>query len=262
MAPQKKKEAKYEKVLKKIYYTPKEPASFGGIQGLKYASRTRGKPIKTQRVVNWLATQDTYTLHKPVQHHFSRSKVVVGGIDVQWQADLADVSCLASKNQGIKYLLTCIDIFSKHAWVRPLTCKTGKALVAAFEDILSSKRKPMVLQTDQGKEFVNASFQHFLKTKGIEYFTTYNEEIKASVVEQFNRTIKTKMWKYFTSQQTQVYVDILDDLVWSYNHSYHQSIKMQPAQVNHNNQEKVWNNLYGDMPMTYTRPKFIEGNCV
>ena len=92
MAPRKKKEAKYEKLLRKIYYTPKEAASFGGIQGLKKASQIKGKKVKTKQVARWLSTQDTYTLHKPVQHHFSWSKVVVGGIDVQWQADLADVS--------------------------------------------------------------------------------------------------------------------------------------------------------------------------
>ena len=110
--------------------------------------------------------------------------MVVGGIDVQWQADLADVLRLASKNYGIKYLLTCIDVFSKFAWVEPLTSKTGMSLVAAFKNIFRrSKRKPFVLQTDQGKEFVNATLQQFLKSQGIDYFTTYNEEIKASIVE-------------------------------------------------------------------------------
>ena len=109
--------------------------------------------------------------------------MVVGGIDVQWQADLADVSWLASKNDGIKYLLTCIDIFSKYAWVEPLTTKTGKSLVTAFKNIFKSSWKPLVLQTDQGKEFVNSTFQQFLKAEGIHYFTTYNEEIKASVVD-------------------------------------------------------------------------------
>ena len=66
MAPRKKKETKYEKLLRKIYYTPKEAASFGGIQGLKYASRTKGQSLKTKQVVRWLSSQDTYTLHKPV----------------------------------------------------------------------------------------------------------------------------------------------------------------------------------------------------
>ena len=125
--------------------------------------------------------------------NIAQSTVVVGGIDVQWQADLADVSQLTSKNHGIKYLLTCIDIFSKYAWVEPLTSKTGKSLVAAFEHIFKSSRKPLVLQTDQGKEFVNSTFQQFLKTQDIHYFTTYNEEIKASVLERFDQTLKTKM---------------------------------------------------------------------
>ena len=66
MAPWKKKEAKYEKLLRKIYYTPKEAASFGGIQRLKEASHNKGKKLKTKQVARWLSTQDTYTLHKPV----------------------------------------------------------------------------------------------------------------------------------------------------------------------------------------------------
>ena len=80
-------------------------------------------------------------------------------------------------------MLTCIDIFSKYAWLQPLTPKTGKCLVATFKHIFKSSPKPLVLQTDQGKEFVNSTFQQFLKAEGIHYFTTYNEEIKASVVE-------------------------------------------------------------------------------
>ena len=150
---------------------------------------------------------------------------------------------LHSQNHGIKYLLTCIDIFSKYAWVEPLTSKTGKSLVTAFTQIFKSTRKPLVLQTDQGKEFVNTTFQHFLKTQDIHYFTTYNEEIKASVVERFNRTFKSKMWKYFTKYNTNVFVDVLPELVWSYNHTYHRSIKMQPVEVHSQNQEEVWHNL-------------------
>ena len=69
-------------------------------------------------------------------------------INGQWQCDLADVLILAIQNKGIKYLLTCIDIFSKYAWVEPLKSKTGKALVEAFEHILQSDQKPLILQTD------------------------------------------------------------------------------------------------------------------
>ena len=145
MAPRRKKEAKYEKELQKIYYTPKEPASFGGLQRLKDATRSKGRKPKHKQIVKWLSSQDTYTLHKSVRHHFAQAKVVVGRIDHQWQADLVDVSRLMSKNQGVKYLLSCIDVFSKYAWVEPLESKTGSALITAFKHIFSSHRKPLCL---------------------------------------------------------------------------------------------------------------------
>jgi hypothetical protein len=56
----------------------------------------------------------------------------VYGIDHQWQADLVDLGKLASYSKGFEYLLTCIDVLSKYAWVVPLKDKTGKSLKEAF----------------------------------------------------------------------------------------------------------------------------------
>ncbi|KAI0234449.1 hypothetical protein LSAT2_015279, partial [Lamellibrachia satsuma] len=53
------------------------------------------------------------------------------------------------------------------------------------------------------------------------------------------------MWRYFTKHQTWRYINILQDLVHSYNNSYHRSIGMAPSQVSYRNQEKVWQRLYG-----------------
>ena len=72
------------------------------------------------------------------------------------------------------------------------------------------------------------------------FFTIYNVETKASVVERFNRTIKARMWCYFTENNTLTYTDILPSLVDAYNHSYHRSIGMTPAQVTAKNEELVW----------------------
>ena len=59
--------------------------------------------------------QDTYTLHKPARRNFKRNRVIVGGIDEQWQMDLADMQSLKEYNDGYGYLLVCIDVFSKYA---------------------------------------------------------------------------------------------------------------------------------------------------
>jgi transposase InsO family protein len=140
----------------------------------------------------------------------------VYGIDHQWQADLVDLGKSASYNKGFKYLLTCIDVLSRYAWIVPLKNKTGKTLKEAFQVIFKSGRQPIRLQTDKGTEFTNRVFQKFLKENDVHFFTTYNEETKASIVERFNRTLKTKMWKYFTHRETIIYIDVLSEMVESY----------------------------------------------
>ena len=61
-------------------------------------------------------------------------------------------------NDGVKYLLTCIDTFSKYAWVRPLKNKSGLCGKESFESILRDKVL-LYLQTDKGTEFKNTLFQ-------------------------------------------------------------------------------------------------------
>ena len=46
-------------------------------------------------------------------------------MDGIWAADLIDMQAFSKDNNGIKYLLTVIDIFSKFVWNVPLKRKTG-----------------------------------------------------------------------------------------------------------------------------------------
>ncbi|KAJ8048250.1 Endogenous retrovirus group K member 19 Pol protein [Holothuria leucospilota] len=179
------------------------------------------------------------------------------------QADLVDVSSFSKQNKNHKYILTCIDIFSKFAWARALKDKTGKTIVRAFQSIIKAhNRKPQTLQTDKGKEFVNRPFQQFLRAKQIHFFTT-NNETKASVVERFNRTLKSKMWRYFTANGTRTYIDVLPKFLVGYNRRKHRSIGMAPVNVNRDNQEEVWQRLYGNIPKSSVSAfKFNLGDAV
>ena len=97
--------------LNRIYFNPRHTGSYGGVDRLRRAARTSENTAR-----QWLCEQDTYTLHKPVRYRFKRRHVVVGGQNQQWQADLVDVSNLKKHNDGTTFLLTVIDVFSKHAW--------------------------------------------------------------------------------------------------------------------------------------------------
>ena len=69
----------------------------------------------------------------------------------------------ADDNDGYKYLLVVIDIFSRYAWVQPLKDKTAPQIVNAFDKILSGGRIPKRLRTDAAKDFTSDKFRKFVK---------------------------------------------------------------------------------------------------
>ena len=234
--------------LKELYYDPKDPGSYGGVEKLYRSAKAAGiKNISRDKVKKFLTDQQSYSLHKPARRNFTRNPTYAKGIDQQWQADLADMQGLKKENDGYNYLLTVIDIFSKKAWVIPIKNKSAKELFSAFKQLFaeSHPRKPTRLQTDAGKEFLNKEVQGFLKGEGVHHFVS-NSDKKAAVVERFNRTIKTRIWTYFTAHQTHRYLEILPKLVDSYNNSYHRSIGMAPNKVRKEDETKIWVRLYGD----------------
>ena len=80
------------------------------------------------------------------------------------------------------------------------------------------------------------------------------------LVECFNQTFKNKMYKYFMAKNTLTYINVLPELVSSYNNTYHQSIKMKPSQMTKANEAQVWDTLYGDDVQKPVRFKFQVGD--
>jgi len=231
--------------LNDVYADPRAPGSFGGVHSLKrYVGRSE------REVKKFLSGRDAYTLHKPRRIRFPRRRTYSKGIADLYQIDLADVSNLSSFNDGMRYLLTCIDVFTKRAWAVPVRTKSGSDVAKAFEKIVDERKCTMV-QSDKGTEFLNATFQSMLSRHGIHFYTSENEDLKASIVERFNRTLKTKMYRYFTHANTRRYVDVLGDLLHSYNHTYHRSIGMAPAEVGQHNEQEVRARLYPTKPKSY-----------
>jgi len=144
-------------------------------------------------VKKFLSARDAYTLHKPRRIRFLRRRTYSKGIADLYQIDLVDVSSLSPFNDGMRYLLSCIDVFSKRAWAVPLRTKSGREVTESFEKIVSERKCNMV-QSDKGTEFLNSTFQAMLRRHNIHFYTSENEDLKASVVERFNRTLKTKMY--------------------------------------------------------------------
>ena len=82
-------------------------------------------------------------------------------------------------------------------------------------------------------------------------------------MERVNRTLKSKLYRYFTAVNSLHYIDILQDLVDSYNNTYHRSIGRAPATVSLLNVGTVRTKLYGGTASTVAKKfKFHVGDHV
>ena len=70
--------------------------------------------IRRHEIKEWFMKQDAYTLHKPMRRNFERTRMIVGGINQQWQMDLPNMQSMQKFKDGYRYLLVCIDVFSEY----------------------------------------------------------------------------------------------------------------------------------------------------
>ena len=245
----------FAKTLSKIHHNPKNPSSLGGVERfLRRARQLHVSGATRQTVQEYLRSEQAYTLHRPARRRFTRNHTYVAGMDAQWQADLADMQGIARQNNGMRYLLTVIEVFSKFAWAVPVHSNDANAITSAFDQVLMAAhpRHPRRLQTDKEKEFFNSDFLLLMKSNGIQHFASESEQ-KAAVVERFNRIIKTRIWTYLYDRGSVRWVDVIQYLVKAYNCSHHRSIGKAPADVQKTDEDRLWVRLYGDGD-TYLKP--------
>ena len=124
-----------DSILSKYYYVPKLGFTSAG----KFQKRLKGDgyniPLLT--VKKWIKTQSVYQQYKyltPIKRFFP----IVSPNDKPFellQVDLLDISNLSGSNNNIKYLLICIDVHSRFAFVNPMTNKNADTINISTEPI-------------------------------------------------------------------------------------------------------------------------------
>ena len=224
--------------LQKIWFNPSHEAGFTGIEKLRKASGKSKKETK-----KWLSNQLSYSLNKPMRKRFPTRKYKTFHENDVWQMDLVEMIPYAKINNGYKYILTCIDVFSRVARALPLKTKSAKDVSVAVAKLFHDET-PKNLQTDLGKEFYNSKVKEILKKNNINHYSVHSQ-FKAALVERFNRTLRDRLKKYTTEQGNKKWIKVLPSIIHSYNHSKHRSLKgLRPVDVKHNkNAYKLLSNL-------------------
>jgi hypothetical protein len=122
--------------LRRLYFDPSKSSGFASQQKLHNAAwQSRGKQKQKRAPADikaWLLKQDAYTLHIALRKRFPRNPYTVNNINDVGESGLVDVQGISKYNNGVKYLLTVIDVFSKFLHIIPLKSKTVKAVTSAF----------------------------------------------------------------------------------------------------------------------------------
>ena len=226
---------------------------------LAYSAIKNKKSLGLGNNPNEILSQE---LHKPKRVNFERRKVMSNHIDHIWGIDLITMIKYSKQNNNYKYILTVIDFFSKYSWCYPLKNKNSNEIINSFKDIFKkSKRKPKMIQSDEGSEFTNKQVQKFFNDNNIKWYHTYNRDIKCSICERFNRIILNKIYKNFTLNNNTIWIKNLNKLVKEYNNSYHRTIKMKRIDASKKSNENIVRKNY-NFEIIDKKPKFSIGDKV
>ena len=92
-------------------------------------------------------------------------------------------------------------------------------------------------------------------------FIARNTEVKASVVERWNRTIKEQIYKYIFCNKTNRFINILNNIIDNYNSTIHSRTKFKQIDVNKENEDIVYKNLY-NINETLKKQSYLVGDKV
>ena len=245
--------------LKQYYNDPNFKGSYSGKERFYKSLKEIIPDITRKDVNNYLQTDDSYTLHKPVLKPRKFRRIYSRGIGYAFSIDLVDMSHLARKNRGYRWLITVIDQFSRKLYCFKSKNKKGKTITNVMKDFLTRER-PRKIEADEGGEWECAPFKALCKRLKIKMYHVYSDT-KNSLIERANKSLKNIMYRRFTATGSHVWYNVLDKLVDNYNNSYHRSIKMAPNEVNPSNEAAVRATLYPPLPRP-KRAKYQVGQTV
>ena len=243
------------RLLERVYHDPSAVGGYRGARTLWSSLRSQGKSVPYDHVKRWLRSREEYTLHKSHNSRIKRIPFMVPNIKHTLQADLMDVSNIANANNGTKFLLTAVDVFSSKGYAIPLESKSGSGVAGGLETILSEGF--MFLHTDKGKEFLNANVRRLVNRLGVTQYTTENENIKAGSVERFNRTLRDVMARWMDHRRSKRYTDMLQQLVNAHNMTPNSRTGIAPNKITTSDANELWIRRY-----ERTAPKSVSASLM
>lgn len=205
-----------EKLLNQVYF--KDGVMFGRDRLYDYLRREYSDyNITRNQVATWLKNQNVNQLFKATRQTKVVQPTILSDNFKQMGVDLADMQL--QEIRGYKYILVCVDMFSKKVWAEPVKNKEASTIAIAMETLLSQMpENPRVIRSDRGGEFNNPQFLKVLDNRGIKHILALAHMPQSNgQVERSNGILKRLIAKYKTQNNDYDWVKYLPKLVEAYN---------------------------------------------
>lgn len=150
-----------------------------------------------------------------------------------WCTDLIDTGTdLEKKNKNYRYILTCVDSFSRYIWLRPLKSKEADEIADAMQSIIDEAGiSPNRILSDNGLELKNQVFNEMCENNQIKHIYTDTYSPNQNLAERYNKTVRKLMRAHFLKNRNFNWISHLYEISNSMNNSYISSIKTTPKTI-------------------------------
>lgn len=138
------------------------------------------------------------------------------------QMDIFDLAKYYRDNQGYKYILCIIDVYSRKVWCYKMKNKDNINVFESFRQFMNDsnlkKYTPTILMSDNDSTFINSQFQDILKSNDIIHQPNIiNDHHALGLIDSFARTLKKTLTRLFLQHNNTNWINELNDIIKNYN---------------------------------------------
>ena len=122
------------------------------------------------------------------------------------------------------------DIFSKYGWITPLNSKISQTKKLEENVLISSKRKPNLIDTDRGKNFLNKITYELLHKNAIKRSSCYTSR-GAVFAERFNRTVRDLLGRLVCEKGDANLTDVTPTIAKHFKNRVQLSANLTPIEI-------------------------------
>lgn len=209
--------SKQRELLRKVYFRDRNYFGRDKLYAYLRAYYPDSK-ISKRMVMSWLKEQNVAQLYRPTRKTKNIASTVLSRPLQQIGIDLVDMQTM--KHNGMQYILTAQDLFSKKAWAVALPDKKGSTVARGMKTILDSmgSHKPTSIRSDNGSEFISRPFKTLLSKHGIKQVLSNPAAPQSNgQIERFNSTLKRMIKMDRTQTDSPNWPKILPTLIRNFN---------------------------------------------